>query len=115
MNSNVGTGSISDGYHTFDELYEFRKLYNCAFFNLLAKQIDNYDVHKSFKHSDGEECFGGGRFIVIAELPTGQISNHYENKDWDLFQIPIKEVANVWDGHSAQDVITRLTEYGTIK
>ena len=21
-------GSISDGYHTFDELYEFRKVYN---------------------------------------------------------------------------------------
>ena len=25
--------NISDGYHTFKELYEFRKLYNAAFFN----------------------------------------------------------------------------------
>ena len=24
---------ISDGYHTFNELYEFRKLYNAALFN----------------------------------------------------------------------------------
>ena len=25
-------GRTSDGYHTFDELYEYRKLYNAAFF-----------------------------------------------------------------------------------
>ena len=25
--------SLSDGYHTFDELYEFRKMYNAALFN----------------------------------------------------------------------------------
>ena len=24
---------ISDGYHTFDELYEFRKMYNSVLFN----------------------------------------------------------------------------------
>lgn len=40
----------------------------------------------------------------MAELPTGQISNHYEMKDWDLFNIPEKEKANMWDGHSPQDV-----------
>ena len=77
-------GEISDGYHTFNELYRFRLLYNAAFFNLLPKEI----VHKSKRHHDGEECFGGGWFIVMANLPTGQISNHYELKDWDLFQIP---------------------------
>ena len=25
--------SLSDGYHTFDELYEFRKMYNAVLFN----------------------------------------------------------------------------------
>ena len=89
-------GEVSDGYHTFNELYEYRLLYNAAFFNELAKQ-NLYDVHKSKKHSDGEDCFGGGWFIVMAELPTGQISNHYELKDWDLFQVPEKEKANIWD------------------
>ena len=29
---------LSDGYHTFAELYEYRKLYNAAFFNELAKK-----------------------------------------------------------------------------
>lgn len=26
-------GNYSDGYHTFNELYEFRKVYNAALFN----------------------------------------------------------------------------------
>ena len=100
-------GEISDGYHTFNELYRYRMLYNAAFFNLLPKQI----VHKSKRHHDGEKCFGGGWFIVMANLPTGQISNHYELKDWDLFQIPEKEVADEWDGHTPQEAAERLHEY----
>ena len=99
---------VSDGYHTFDELYEFRKLYNAAFFNFLA---ENEHVHKSKKHSDGEECFGGGWFIVIADLPTGQISNHYELKDWDLFKCEERELADKWDGHTSKDVMERLEAY----
>jgi hypothetical protein len=118
-------GKISDGYHTFDELYEFRKVYNAALFNEWARQVvrnpkwaseDNqpvnlpkYDVHKSWKHHDGEPCFGGGWFIVVAVLPTGQISNHYEAKDWDLFKIPEVEKAKYpFDGHTAADVLERL-------
>ena len=26
-------GEVSDGFHTFDELYHYRMLYNAAFFN----------------------------------------------------------------------------------
>lgn len=104
-------GQLSDGYHTFNELYEYRLLYNAAFFNELARQ-GLYDVHKSKLHSDGEIPFGDPNwFIVMAELPTGQISNHYEMKDWDLFKIPEKEKANRWDGHSPKDVAQRLREF----
>jgi hypothetical protein len=85
-------------------------LYNAAFFNELAKQ-NLYDVHKSKRHSDGKECFGGGWFIVMAELPTGQISNHYELIDWDLFNIPIKENANEYDGHTPKEAAIRLKKY----
>jgi len=111
-------GKISDGYHTFDELYEFRKVYNAALFNEWANaEICNddgswgnkYDVHKSWKHNDGEPCFGGGWFIVVAILPTGQISNHYEAKDWNLFKIPEVEKAKYpFDGHTSNDVLQRL-------
>lgn len=100
-------GEVSDGYHTFNELYYYRMLYNAAFFNLLPKEW----VHKSKKHHTGEECFGGGWFIVMANLPTGQISNHYELKDWDLFKVPEKEIADEWDGHTPQEAAERLYKY----
>lgn len=103
---------VSDGYHTFNELYEFRKTYNAALFNEWAKfDIPQYNVHKSIRHHDGEYCFGGGWFIVVAVLPTGQISNHYELKDWDLFKIPAKDRALFeYDGHTSNDVLQRLKE-----
>lgn len=108
-------GNISDGYHTFNELYEYRLLYNASMFNELAKQ-GLYDVHKSKKHSDGTIPFGDENwFIVQAELPTGQISNHYKMKDWDLFNVPEKEKANTYDGHTPQDVAKRLREFLTTK
>lgn len=100
-------GEVSDGYHTFNELYYYRMLYNAAFFNLLPKDW----VHKSKRHHTGEECFGGGWFIVMANLPTGQISNHYKLKDWDLFQVPEKEFADEWDGHTPQEAAKRLYKY----
>ena len=68
-----------------------------------------YNVHKSLRHHDGELCFGGGWFIVVAILPMGQITNHYKVEDWDLFKIPEKAEALVeFDGHTTDDVITRL-------
>ena len=104
------TGETSDGYHTFNELYRFRLLYNAAFFNLLPNTMN---AVKSWKHSDGEPCFGGGWFVVTVELPSGQITNHYEAKDWDLFQIREADKAPEWDGHTPQDVEKRLTQYIT--
>ena len=100
-------GEVSDGYHTFNELYYYRMLYNAAFFNLLPKAW----VHKSKRHNTGEECFGGGWFIVMANLPTGQVSNHYELKDWDLFKVPEKEFADEWDGHTPQEAAARIKKY----
>ena len=104
------TENTSDGYHTFKELYEYRKLYNAGLFNEWAKQ-GLYNVHKSERHSDGEQCFGGGWFIVVATLPTGDISNHYEMSDWDLFNCEIREKAKEWDGHTPQDVAKRLNDF----
>lgn len=103
---------LSDGYHTFKELYDYRMVYNAAMFNLMAAIYGNpYNVHKSKKHDDGEVCFDGDMFIVQATLPTGQISNHYNLKYWDLFNIPEKEKADKWDGHTPQDAFERLTKY----
>lgn len=106
-------GNVSDGYHTFNEIYRYRMLYNAAFFNELAK--GDVKVCKSHKHYDGEECFGGGWFIVMAELPTGQISNHYENRYWGLFNIPELETAWKWDGHTPNEAADRIESYLKLK
>jgi hypothetical protein len=107
----VDAKMVSDGYHTFEELYNFRKVYNAVLFNEWARK-GLYNVHKSKRHFDGEECFGGGWFIVTAELPTGQISNHYKNDDWDLFQLRTTEKALFeYDNHTSADVLNRLTDY----
>jgi len=103
------TGDTSDGYHTFNELYDYRRVYNAALFNEWASQ-GKYDVHKSWKHSDGKDCFGGGWFIVVAELPTGQVSNHYEAQYWDSFVIPSKDTANEYDGHTPKQALSRIAE-----
>lgn len=100
-------GDTSDGYHTFRELYAYRKAYNALLFNEWASR-GLFDVHKSRKHSDGEPCFGGGWFIVVAQMPTGQISNHYKDEDWDLFRVPERERGNEWDGHTPQVALERL-------
>jgi len=104
------TDNITDGYHTFGELYEFRKVYNACLFNEWYRQ-SKYEVHKSERHFEGDKCFGGGWFIVVAILPSGQISNHYELKDWDLFKCEEVEQAKYkFDGHTPLDVLTRLKD-----
>ena len=120
---NLPYSEISDGYHTFKELYNFRMIYNAALFNewandtfmLKGRRKDSigvkYGVHKSWKHHDGEWCFGKEKelFIVVAMLPTGQISNHYKAEYWDLFKIPETEKALFpFDGHTSTDVLERL-------
>lgn len=99
--------NTSDGYHTFKELYAFRRTYNAVLFNEWASQ-GRFGVHKSLRHGDGSECFGGGWFVVMASLPSGQISNHYEIDYWNLFQCEVRERADAWDGHTADDVLERL-------
>lgn len=115
---------LSDGYHTFAELYRFRMLYHAAFVNALAQHAndtrfgDGQRTVKSWKHSDGEPCFGGGWFIVVTHLwdavdgkPSGQISNHYPAADWDLFKVPEVEEAPMFDGHTPADVLDRIENH----
>jgi hypothetical protein len=104
------TDETSDGHHTFAELYTYRMLYNAALFNEWRKW-GVYDVHKSTRHHDGEECFGGGWFIVVAQLPTGQISNHYPMSDWYRFRIPERPLAAEWDGHTPAEAAERLRAF----
>lgn len=114
-NSGFSVKEVTDGYHTFQELYDFRLMYNAALFNEWASLVSisdssiKYDVHKSLRHNDGELCFGGGWFIVSAKLPTGLISNHYKMEHWDLFNVPEVDKAKYkFDGHTGKDVLERI-------
>ena len=114
MSSKI-TGETSDGFHTFNELYAFREALTAALFNMWAAIPSNpYGVHKSRRHSDGEECFGGGWFIVMATLPVGQVSFHYPDKDWNDFAVPEMRRADTWDGHDARQALTRLQTFNKV-
>lgn len=100
----TGIGYLSDGYHTFNQLYHQRAVLFAALVRL------NKDRSwKSFKHSDGKYCFdkNGDWFIVCIETPEGPYSYHYEKKYWDMFDCEELECAKEWDGHTENDV-TRL-------
>lgn len=98
----------SDEHHTMDELYRYRMLYHAHAANLWAR-VGKYDVTRSVNHHDGQPCFGGGWFIVSAQLPTGQVSNHYRICDWDLFSdVPAVDVPATYDGHTPAQAADRL-------
>lgn len=95
-----------DNYHTMEELYFYRMLYHAsATVSWMQRDIP---VVKSLRHHDGELCFGGGWFIVTAQLPTGQVSNHYEQTHWQLFPVPVVTVPPEWDGHTPQEAAERI-------
>lgn len=100
-------GDMSDGYHTHNELYHYRMLYNVH--TLHAFAAVGWQVTRSWKHHSGEACFGGGWFVVQADTPAGQITNHYQAEHWHLFE-GIEEVPTSpqWDGHTPPVAAQRL-------
>lgn len=104
-----GKSQVSDGHHTFEELYYYRMLYNAQ--AALAWLAAGIKVEKSWNHHDGEPCFGGGMFVVQAELPTGQVSNHYKAEYWDLFDVPEVWLPAVYDGHTPAIAAERMRDY----
>lgn len=89
------------------ELYDFRLMLNALLFNEWAEN-KKYEVYKSKRHSDGELCFDGEWFVVVAILPSGQVTNHYHIKYWDYFKIPSYEkVKDEFDGHTSSVVLLR--------
>lgn len=89
---------MSDGYHTFADLYEQRLVLSAA----LAK--NNPHAWKSKRHEDGSVPFGGGWFIMGFDTDEGCYTYHYELKDWDLFQCKELDKGKPWDGHTSKDV-----------
>jgi len=101
---------LNEQQDLIEELYDFRLTYNALLFNEWAEN-QKYEVYKSRRHGDGELCFDGEYFIVVAQLPTGQVTNHYHIGHWDMFKInEYEKVKEDFDGHTSSDVIERLQQ-----
>lgn len=118
---------ISDGYHTFEELYEFRAVLNIALFKALVvgykatwklMHMDtsiagspgpwHNEVWRSKLHSDGTMFDGMFIFGVFSE-PGKQITFHYHLDKWnDCAFAETLDKAPEWDGHTPADVLERL-------
>lgn len=97
-----GIGDVSDGHHTFDELYSHR----AVLFSVICNQ--NLDVAwKSKFHYDG--TMYDDMFIVGIKTPTGNMSYHYNNNRWGLFS-KVKEIdyAPEYDGYTPKESLERL-------
>lgn len=97
---------ITDGYHTFDELYDHRAKLFSVIVNLFPKRS-----WKSKLHHDG--TMYDGMFIVGIDTPNGQASYHYDiDPYWNLFDCRVLEKAPVWDGHTSAEAIERIANMG---
>ena len=94
-------GELSDGYHTFNELYQHRIMLFLVFMSLLAypKEKGKYFGYR-FHHYEGWFCLGW-------ESPFGQISYHIPERFWEQCSFA-EERQPEFDGHTSADVVERL-------
>jgi hypothetical protein len=98
---------ISDGYHTFGELYEHRSVLFIALMNA-------YPGWSWFSLWHEDRSMFPGFFIAGMELPTGDITYHLRDTwlEWarrsGARELP---TAPSYDGHSPDDVIKRLKNW----
>ena len=98
-----GIGDLSDGYHTFNELYHHRAI----LFSVICNSMPDR-AWKSKLHDTGDMF--DGMFIVGIETPQGQATYHYDiNPYWDMFKVRELEKAPKWDGHTPKDAIERIS------
>ena len=96
------TGDTSDGYHTFDELYDHR----AKLFSVIVRDRREL-AWKSRFHHDG--TMYDGMFIVGIETPGGQATYHYDvDPYWDIFDCEELDRAPEWDGHTPAQAIDRI-------
>lgn len=103
----IDTDEITDGYHTFGELYDHRRALTAA----LAKAV-SLDAWRSKAHHPGDDPIFLGYFIVGVNLPTGTITYHYKLEHWHDFA-GVVELAHApkWNGAQPAATVARLLEW----
>jgi hypothetical protein len=98
---------VSDGYHTFTELYDHRITLFIALGRLMVQGWGD-GPWRSKKHSDGS-AFDGWFIMGIGSLPGYQITYHLPLSRWDETEFcDTLDLALPWDGHTSADVLARL-------
>lgn len=103
-------GKISDGYHTFDELYDHRItlwIALCRTQNAFHHRCDDL-VWRSRLHSDGSVFEGW--FVLGMHYDAGnQITYHLPMARWGECEFARElEKAPEFDGHTSADVLERI-------
>lgn len=93
----LDTKSISDGFHTFNDLYNHRRILT----QIIAHDHKEH-AWKSKQHHDG--TMFDGDFIVGFTTSEGQYSYHYKLEFWNDFNVPELEKAPEYDGHQPNDI-----------
>lgn len=105
---NDSVGSLSDGYHTFNELYHHRAM----LFAALCLTTFKNSAWKSLLHNDPKEPMYNGMFIVGVDTPFGQATYHYDiDPYWAIFKIKELDRAPKFDGHTPAEAIDRIFKY----
>lgn len=104
LSGEISTKEISDGHHTFGELYHHRIILFCTLCNIFA------DVSwKSKKHFDEEnDPMFNDSFIAGINTPDGIATYHIKLKYWDMFDIPEIDRAPKYEQYDSDDVIERV-------
>lgn len=100
--------AISDGYHTFDELYDHRiTLYIALCYSLVGSDYGRI-IWRSQKHSDGSN-YDGWFLLGIGDKKGEQITYHIPNERWDETEFAkVLDKAPEFDGHTPQAVLERI-------
>jgi hypothetical protein len=103
-----GSDEISDGFHTFGELYDHRRALTAGLCKALSLDAWRSKAH----HPEDNPMFEGGYFIVGINLPTGTITYHYKLAHWGDFAGVVElEHAPKWDGAAPDATVERLLEW----
>jgi hypothetical protein len=102
-----GAEKISDGYHTFQDLYDHRRALTAV---LAAGAASAGDSWRSKRHHPEDGPMFDESFIVGLNLPVhGTITYHYNLEHWDDFAaVPELEHAPKWDGAGPDETVSRL-------
>lgn len=103
-------GHISDGYHTFDELYEHRFALWIALCRKTTHTVrESWNpVWRALKHSDGS-YYEGWFVLGMFHEPGHQISYHLPLSKWEETDFArTRDLAPEFDGHTPADVVKRI-------